>query len=43
MVKYTLNSKLFYMSYVKNESYKLCKRRFHRKYPSGHIPASSTF
>jgi hypothetical protein len=43
MVKYTLEQQIFlYDSYVKKKSYKLCKRRFCRRYPGVHIPASST-
>jgi hypothetical protein len=43
MVKYTLEQWIFlYDSYVKNKSYELCKRRFHREYAGVRVPASST-
>jgi hypothetical protein len=43
MVKYTLEQRTFlYNSYVKKKSYKLRKRKFHRRYPGVRIPASST-
>jgi hypothetical protein len=42
-MKYTLEQLIFlYDSYVKKKSYKLCTRRFRRRYPGVHIPATST-
>jgi hypothetical protein len=41
-MKYTFKQLIFIQnSYVNRRSYKLCKIRFHHKYPDVHVPDSS--